>query len=77
MGAFALAAQKNVSVLTVFVMKSGYKSYHAYVREIQCDREAKLREQMSQMAQSFATNLEDIVKKYPTQWFNYFDFWKQ
>ena len=77
MGAFALAAQKNVSVLAVFVMKSGYKSYHAYVREIQCDREAKLREQMSQMAQSFATNLEDIVKKYPTQWFNYFDFWKQ
>ena len=77
MGAFALAAQKNVSVLAVFVMKSGYKSYHAYVREIQCDREAKIREQMSQMAQSFATNLEDIVKKYPTQWFNYFDFWKQ
>ena len=77
MGAFALAAQKNVSVLAVFVMKSGYKSYHAYVREIQCDREAKLREQISQMAQSFATNLEDIVKKYPTQWFNYFDFWKQ
>ena len=77
MGAFALAAQKNVSVLAVFVMKSGYKSYHAYVREIQCDREAKLREQMSQMAQSFATNLEEIVKRYPTQWFNYFDFWKQ
>ena len=77
MGAFALAAQKNVSVLAVFVMKSGYKSYHAYVREIQCDREAKLREQMSQIAQSFAENLEEIVRKYPTQWFNYFDFWKQ
>ena len=77
LGAFALAAQKNVSVLAVFVMKSGYKSYHAYVREIQCDREAKLREQMSQMAQSFADNLEEIVRKYPTQWFNYFDFWKQ
>ena len=77
LGAFALAAQKNVSVLAVFVMKSGYKSYHAYVREIQCDREAKIREQMSQMAQSFADNLEEIIRKYPTQWFNYFDFWKQ
>ena len=77
LGAFALAAQKNVSVLTVFVMKDGYKNYHAYVREIQCDREASIRTQMSQLAQSFASNLEEIVRKYPTQWFNYFDFWKQ
>jgi len=37
----------------------------------------KIREQMSQMAQNFAENLEEIVRKYPTQWFNYFDFWKQ
>ena len=77
LGAFALAAQKNVSMLAVFVMKESYRTYHAYVREIQCDREAKIREQMCQLAQNFADNLEEIVKKYPTQWFNYFDFWKQ
>ena len=77
LGAFALAAQKNVAVLAVFIMKESHKTYHAYIREIQCDRETKIREQMSQMAQSFATNLEEIVRKYPTQWFNYFDFWKQ
>ena len=77
LGAFALAAQKNVSMLAVFVMKESYRTYHAYVHEIQCDREAKIREQMSQLAQNFAKNLEEIVKKYPTQWFNYFDFWKQ
>ena len=77
LGAFALAAQKNVSMLAVFVMKEGYKSYHAYVREIQCNRDAKIREQMEQLAQNFAANLEEIVRKYPTQWFNYFDFWKQ
>ena len=76
-GAFALAAQKNISVLAVFVMKEGMKKYHAYVREIQCDRQAKVREQINQLAQAFADNLEDIVRKYPTQWFNYFDFWKQ
>ncbi|MBR5984389.1 MAG: acyltransferase [Bacteroidales bacterium] len=77
LGAFALSAQKNASVLAVFVMKEATKKYHAYVRKIQCDRSAKLREQMSQMAQNFAENLEEIVRKYPTQWFNYFDFWKQ
>ena len=77
LGAFALAAQKNVAMLAIFVMKESYKTYHAYVRVIQCDREARIREQMSQLAQNFATNLEEIVKSYPTQWFNYFDFWKQ
>ena len=64
MGAFALAAKKNVAMLAVVVMKESYRTYHAYVRGIK-------------NAQDFADNLEDIVRKYPTQWFNYFDFWKQ
>ena len=64
MGAFALASKKNVAMLAVFVMKESYKTYHAYVRGIR-------------NAQDFADNLEEIVKRYPTQWFNYFDFWKQ
>ena len=77
LGAFATAVQKEVAVLAVFVMKEGLKTYHAYVRVISCDRQAKKREQMSLLAQSFANCLEDIVRRYPTQWFNYFDFWKQ
>ena len=77
LGAFATAVQKDVSVLAIFVMKESMKTYHAYVREIQCDKQAGRREQMTQLAQSFATQLEDIVRRYSTQWFNYFDFWKQ
>ena len=76
LGAFAMAVQKEVPVLAVFVMKEGMKKYHAYVKEIACDRQASRREQMAQLAQSFAAQLEDIVRRYPTQWFNYFDFWK-
>ena len=77
LGAFALAVQKEVAVLAVFVMKEGMKKYHAFVREIEYDRQANKREQMSQLAQTFASQLEDIVRRYPTQWFNYYDFWKQ
>lgn len=77
LGAFALSAQKNVPVLAIFIMKESTRKYHAYVRKIMCDRSAKIREQMSQLAQNFAETLEEIVRKYPTQWFNYFDFWKQ
>ena len=77
LGAFAMAAQKNVSALAVFVMKEGMRKYHIIVRKITADPTANHRVQMAQMAQSFATNLEDVVRQYPTQWFNYFDFWKQ
>lgn len=28
------------------------------------------------LAKSFAAILESIVKQYPTQWFNYYDFWE-
>ena len=77
LGGFAMAVQKGVPVLAVFVMKEGMKKYHAYVRKIECNREANKREQMSQLAQRYAEQLEDIVRRYPTQWFNYFDFWKQ
>ena len=77
LGAFAMAVQKNVPVLAVFVMKEGMKRYHAYVQEVVCDRQGNKREQMAQLAQNFAERLENIVRRYPTQWFNYFDFWKQ
>ena len=77
LGAFAMAVQKEAPMLAVFVMKEGMRKYHAYVREIKCDKQANKRLQMSQLAQYFAEQLEDIVRQYPTQWFNYFDFWKQ
>ena len=76
LGGFAMAVQKNVPVLAVFVMKEGMRKYHAYVQEITCDTQVGKREQMAQLAQSFAERLEAIVRRYPTQWFNYYDFWK-
>ncbi|MBQ2575243.1 MAG: lysophospholipid acyltransferase family protein, partial [Bacteroidales bacterium] len=63
-GAYALAKAKDVKMLAVFVMKEKAKKYHAYVREV-AD------------ANGFATELEQIVRKYPKQWYNYFDFWNQ
>ena len=77
LGGFAMAVQKEVPVLAVFVMKIGMKKYRVFLRSVECDSQAKKRDQMTQLAQSFATQFEDIVRRYPTQWFNYFDFWQQ
>ncbi len=68
LGPFAMAMQREVPVLAVFVMKAGVKSYKIYVRRLSGESKADL-------AQCFATELERVIKLYPTQWFNFYDFW--
>ncbi len=68
LGPFAIAVQRRIPVLSVFVMKTGMKSYKIYVRKLYgTDKEA--------LCRSFVMELEKIIKQYPTQWFNFYDFW--
>lgn len=39
-------------------------------------RESDKRTQINEMTRSFAKILEDIVRQYPEQWFNFYNFWK-
>lgn len=75
MGPFALAVQKNVPVVAVFCMRGKWGVYNVYVRKITCNPGLQPRASMQDMAQKFAAELESIVRMYPTQWFNYYDFW--
>ena len=75
MGPFALAVQKEVPMLAMFAMRENARSYKVFVRRIESDAELPLRARMTAMAQRFAAELEEIVRLYPTQWFNYYDFW--
>lgn len=74
-GPFAFAAQKNTPVYAVFYMKESTKVYHLYVRPIACDEGGNIRKRMNEMAKRYVEVLEEMVNKYPYQWFNYFDFW--
>ena len=76
MGPFALAVQKEVPMLAVFSMRY-HGRYKVYVRDIKQDESLPLRARMTDMARSFAAELEKVVRMYPTQWFNYYDFWKE
>ena len=75
-GPFAFAAQKNTPVYAVFYMKEDTKAYHLYVRPIVCDEGGNIRKRMNEMARRYVDVLEEMVNKYPYQWFNYFDFWQ-
>ena len=80
MGPFILAASREVPLLCTFVMKESLKTYHVYVRELLIDdalQDKGPRVRAAALAQAFADCLTEIVRKYPHQWFNYYDFWNE
>lgn len=70
-GPFLLASRLNVPVLFVYVMKETNKHYHLYARQA----EVKNRD-VQGLLKKYTESVEWMLKKYPLQWFNYFDFWE-
>jgi len=76
-GAFALARQFDVPVIALFVLKISAMQYRIHIRRIEAPQAAATRrEEMEAMARHFAQTLENIVLRYPEQWFNFYNFWK-
>lgn len=76
-GPFLLAQQKGVDVLAVFVMKESMNTYRVIIKELPLESENKDSESQKQcFCKPFAMLLENVLAQYPTQWFNYYDFWK-
>jgi predicted LPLAT superfamily acyltransferase len=77
-GAFTLAAHFYVPVISIFVMKQSVSNYHVYVKPISLDNSIAVskREKAELLTRAFVKELEEIVRKYPEQWFNFYNFWK-
>lgn len=69
-GPFLIASRMQVPVVFVYVMKEPRLHYHLYARE------ARVKHRDAQgLLKEYCQSVESILKKYPLQWFNYFDFW--
>lgn len=79
LGAFITAAQLNVKMVALFVMKDSMHHYSVYVKPIKIVETTtnSNRTKAEMLAKQYVTELEHIINKYPEQWFNYFDFWEQ
>ncbi len=75
MGPFTVAAMRGLDVLAVNVMKESSKCYRIYVTPLDYDKQAPRRRQTDQLLHSYVAELERLLALYPTQWYNYFDFW--
>jgi len=77
-GAFTLAAHFDVPVVSIFVMKESISNYSIYVKPVSIDNYPIIskREKAEYLTREFVKELENIIRKYPEQWFNFYNFWK-
>jgi predicted LPLAT superfamily acyltransferase len=76
LGPFLLAAKFKVPVAFVFALKETTFHYHFFSTEAKDYSMHEKDESVAQMLKGFAKAMEEKVKTYPEQWFNYYDFWK-
>ncbi|MCQ2286605.1 MAG: lysophospholipid acyltransferase family protein [Bacteroidales bacterium] len=78
-GAFRMAALKNAPIVALFVMKESANKYKVIEKNITAppiENETSVKTAV-RLAQAYANSVEEILHRYPEQWFNYFPFWKE
>jgi len=74
-GPFMLAHKFNVPVSFVLAVKESTFHYHFFASDIKEYLYLERDVAVNQMLTDFAGYMEEKVKKYPEQWFNYYKFW--
>lgn len=72
LGPFHLATRLQVPVLFVCVMREPGRHYHLYARQVKVTYRNP-----QQLLDKYVRNLERLIKRYPLQWFNFYDFWDE
>jgi predicted LPLAT superfamily acyltransferase len=76
LGPFSVATIRGLDVLAVNVMKTSLKSYKIYVTPLSYSKEAPRKQQMEELATAYVAELERMIRMYPAQWYNFYEFWK-
>ena len=77
MGPFLLAAKFKVPVSFVFALKESNLHYHFFASKPKSYDHLEKGLVMQAMLDDFSNEMESKVKRYPEQWFNYYNFWQQ
>lgn len=74
-GPFRLAAQMDVPVLSVAVLKEKRLRYTCRTTLLEVAPDLSLNQKCDLLMEQYVKSLEDVLQQYPEQWFNLFDFW--
>jgi predicted LPLAT superfamily acyltransferase len=74
-----MAMKFNVPVSFVFAMKEKKNSYHFFASPPQYYQQEGLQHKRDQtilaIIKGYICEMEKTIRRYPTQWFNYYNFW--
>lgn len=74
-GPFRLAAQMEIPVLSVFVMKEKRLHYTCRATLLTVEENTTLNQKCDSLVEQYVHSIEETLHQYPHQWFNLFDFW--
>jgi len=81
LGPWLLASYFKVPVSYVFAIKESSKAYRFFATPIKMvpysSTPSQREEILVNSIKEYVSELEKIVKRYPLQWYNYYDFWKK
>ena len=76
-GAFLLAAQLEVPMISLYVMREPGMQYHTICRPVEVNRSQykNSRSIAEALCRTYVRQLEEVLEEYPHQWFNFYKFW--
>lgn len=75
-GVFQLCATLKCPIVLPFVFKEPNNRYHIFTEELHINTSLPRAGRAAELAQQFATRLEQMALAHPYEWFNFFDFWE-
>lgn len=76
-GGFEIAIMRNASMLGCDIVRTGDNAIKVHFSKLITSEKIEKEAVLQDLSQQYASFLEVVVREYPWQWFNFFDFWKK
>lgn len=74
---FQIAYKTDKPILAYFIILSGMQKYKVEYIKINIDKSKTEEIAVEEALTQYVKKFEEIVKQYPNQWFNFYDFWEK
>jgi predicted LPLAT superfamily acyltransferase len=75
-GAFEVARMRNTPMIGLDIVREGDEKIKVICSELIASTTKEKSKIIPELAQQYANFLEGVVRDYPWQWFNFYDFWE-
>ena len=74
---FQIAYKVKKPIVVYFIVFSAMQTYKVEYLVIELDQTLQAEDAVKKAMMQYVEKYEEIVKKYPEQWFNFYDFWEK